>query len=252
MKINCKAETNRIVKFIRETFKEKGFKRAVLGISGGIDSAVVCALLVKALGKENIYGVLLPDGEQVDIYDSYLVCKKFGVGHSEINISSARNDLMNRLIVPGARNSAVRVGNIKARVRMICLYDLSYMWNALVVGTGNKTELQLGYFTLYGDGACALEPIGHLYKTQVRQLAKYLKVPKRIIDKAPSAGLWEGQTDEKELGMTYKQMDELLLRLEDHTECILCATKGKVQSIVIQLMDRIEKNKFKSELPRML
>jgi len=248
LKINCKKETERIVKFIQETFKEKGFTKAVLGISGGLDSAVVCVLLVKALGKNNVYGIMLPYGNQKDIDDSKLICKKFEINTSEIGIKSFVDPLTEFINISNIRN-----GNIMARIRMIVLYDESARLNALVVGTGNKTELQLGYFTLYGDGACALEPIGHLYKTQVRQLAKYLKVPKKIIDKAPSAGLWEDQTDEDELGMTYEEIDLILNDLQKthrvSYETNNIKNKGKKLNLIAS---RMRANKFKMELPKCL
>lgn len=248
LKINCKEETERIVKFIKETFKEKGFTKAVLGISGGLDSAVVCALLVKILGKKNVYGLMLPHGEQSDLKDSQLVCDKFDI---EWDIRNIEVQVKSFCSTSGTKKSSkeddLRIGNIMARVRMINLYDASAYWNALVVGTGNKTELKLGYFTMYGDGACALEPIGHLYKTQVRQLAKYLGIPKKIIDKAPSAGLWEGQTDEKELGMTYEEIDKFLMSYFIFPEDF--AEYDKKYEFLVK---RIKLNKFKMELPKCL
>jgi len=151
------------------------------------------------------------------------------------------------------RTNKIRTGNIMARTRMMILYDRSAFHNALVVGTSNKTELTLGYFTLHGDGACALEPIGHLYKTQVKQLAEYLEVPKQIIEKAPSAELWEGQTDEEELGMSYEEMDKILsitmspqYRYCDEETIDLLGYKELREKVEML----IEKNRFKSESPR--
>ncbi|MCK9543691.1 MAG: NAD(+) synthase, partial [Novosphingobium sp.] len=147
---------------------------------------------------------------------------------------------------------------IKARARMIVLYDMSSFHNALVVGTGNKTELMLGYFTHFGDGACALEPIGGLYKTEVKELAKYLGVPQSIIDKPPSAGLWDGQTDEDELGATYEQIDECLeMIIEDNIQAkdmeglpqFYTEEIRRNREIMLKLINMIEKNKFKSQPP---
>jgi NAD+ synthase len=244
-KRNLEKETERIVQFIQETFKNKGFSKAVLGISGGIDSAVVCALLVKALGKENIYGYILPCGEQHDIEDAKKLCRDLGVNYNIINIEPIFNSFLDALSYE--KDDKISQGNIKARIRMIMLYDMSAFYTALVVGTSNKTELKLGYFTLYGDGACALEPIGHLYKTDVFKLAKYLKVPEEIINKAPSAGLWVGQTDEQELGANYKEIDEFLSDFEKPF-CSIKRHRKKFDFII----DRIEKNKFKLEPPKIL
>ncbi len=243
--------TNKIITFIQETFKEAGKSKAVIGISGGLDSAVVCALLVKALGKENVYGYSLPCGEQHDIKDAKLVANKLLIYCDKINIAPAVDSLKKVIGYDNDENisaGSITVGNLMARTRMTVLYDLSAFHNALVVGTGNKTELLLGYFTLYGDGACALEPIGCLYKTEVKQLAKYLKIPDVIINKPPSAGLWDGQTDEKELGASYEEIDNCLnfLYNDTHKSYIPDA------NLIMQLSERIKRNKFKSELPKIL
>ena len=241
-------ETEKIIEFIRETFKQKEFSKAVIGISGGLDSAVVAALLVEALGKENVYGYMLPYHLQYDASDAGEVARHLDINFDVINIGDIVDQTKKYLQLED--KYITRIGNIKARIRMIILYDLSTKHEALVVGTGNKTELLLGYFTLYGDGACALEPIGHLYKTEVKQLAKYLEIPKQIIDKAPSADLWEGQTDEKELGISYKEIDEWLYLAERHK----VATGQGVwsQEKWISIKDRIEKNNFKHESPKMI
>jgi len=236
--------------FIQNVFKYKGFEKAVVGVSGGLDSAVIVALCVKALGKENVFGYMLPYWEQHDIADSKLVCKTFGISSETLNIKTIVDCFpMNK--------DLSRVGNIKARVRMTILYDQSARVNALVVGTGNKTELMLGYFTLYGDSACALEPIGHLFKTEVRDIAKKLKVPKKIITKAPSAGLWAGQTDEEELGCSYAKIDKILalyesLRKEKGSEIAISEASKIPIPVVCGVINRVEKNEFKSKLPLVL
>lgn len=248
--MDYKKETEKIVNFIQEYFQKAGFTKAVLGISGGLDSAVVCALLVKALGKENVYGYSLPCGEQHDILDAEKVAKKYGINYSTLNIEPAVESLKD--VIQYDTEDLISEGNLKARVRMTVLYDLSAFNNALVVGTGNKTELQLGYFTHYGDGACAFEPIGHLYKTQVKELAKYLGVPQSIIDKSPSAGLWDQQTDEQELGATYEEIDKHLKICNSFLNTdfsVLDSTEYMDSVLYRKIIDRIEKNKFKSQPP---
>ncbi len=236
--------TNKIVTFIQKTFKEAGRSKAVIGISGGLDSAVVASLLVLALGIENVFGYSLPCGEQKDIKDVELVANKLGIRYDKLNIAPVVDSL--KKVIGYDNDENISVGNLMARTRMTVLYDLSAYHNALVVGTSNKTELLLGYFTIYGDGACALEPIGHLYKTEVKQLAKYLEIPDVIINKTPSAGLWDGQTDEKELGATYEEIDNCLdfLYNDMHKSYIPDA------NLIMHLGERIRRNKFKSELPK--
>ena len=250
--MNCKKETEKIVKFLKDEFKKAGFKKAILGISGGLDSAVVCALLVKALGSRNVYTFSLPYGQQTDIEDAKKIIVKYKVNYETINILKTVNAYSNENVY--GKNSTLRLANIMARVRMIALYDESSEKNALVVGTGNKTELMLGYFTHYGDGACAMEPIGHLFKTEVKELAKYLGVPESVIEKAPSAGLWEGQTDEEELGASYEEIDKCLKVYcgfrDNRYDYLHEIEPGSYDySLFISLAKRISKNKFKLEPP---
>lgn len=251
LKRNWNTEIDKIVSFIKDTFAEKKFTKAVIGISGGIDSAVIAALCVKALGKDNVTGVLLPCGEQLDIEDSKELVKVLDIPSTTIDIEP-----MVKCNIVARPISKTRLGNIMARCRMIVLYDLSAQLQALVVGTSNKTELSIGYFTMHGDGACALEPIGHLYKTEVKELAKYLKIPQKIIDKAPSAGLWEGQTDEDEIGMTYTEIDTILFltsnkkndKLDEFISLLNIDDKQKTKKI----LKLVEKNRFKLLPPDML
>lgn len=247
---NIEKETLKIINFIKDTFNTKGFSKAVIGISGGLDSAVIASLCVKALGKESVLGVLLPYETQFDIQDSELLIKFLDIPSETINIDKEVNEIFSQINIKGYnKTSLTRAGNIKARIRMIHLYDISMVRNALVVGTSNKTELEIGYFTLHGDGACALEPIGHLYKTEVKQLARYLKIPQTIIDKAPSAGLWEGQTDEDDIGMSYIELDTILFltsnknndKLNEFISLLNLEDKQKTKKV----LKIVEKNKFK-------
>jgi NAD+ synthase len=202
-----------LVTFIRDEIRRADFQRAAIGISGGIDSAVVAYLTTEALGAANVLGLRMPyrtsSAESLD--HAMLVIEDLGINHDTINISPMVDPLFERF--PDI--NSLRRGNAMARQRMIILYDQSAAWNALVVGTSNKTETLLGYSTLFGDSAAAIQPIGDLYKHQVRQLAHALGVPAAIIDKPPSADLWPGQTDEGELGYSYDEADQLLYLLVD-------------------------------------
>ncbi len=199
--------------FLREELRAAGLPRAVLGLSGGIDSAVVAFLAARALGPGNVTGVMMPAAESAadSLADAELVAAACGIGTRQVSIARMAAGYLDER--PDA--SAMRRGNVYARCRMIVLYDLSAELGALVLGTSNKTELLLGYGTLHGDLASALNPIGDLYKTQVRRLAEHLGVPGSVRVKPPSADLWAGQTDESELGARYEELDALLLRMVD-------------------------------------
>lgn len=243
--MDCKKETEKITKFISKTFKDKGFSKAVIGISGGVDSAVVATLLCESLGKKNVKGIMLPCGKQYDILDSYKIAETLEIFEDNMNIEKAVHGITDLMYLENKEDSKI-IGNIKARIRMTVLYTLSDIYKALVVGTGNRTELMLGYYTLHGDGACALEPIGHLYKTEVFELAKYLNVSKEIINKPPSAGLWEGQTDEGEIGMSYEEMDNYLKwHSGEHRN-------KPLDNIIKILGERIRKNRYKKEKPKIM
>lgn len=184
-------------------------KKAIIGVSGGIDSAVVANLCVNAIGKRRVFGVLMPYGSQ-DTKDAELVVNHLGIPHETVNIERIVDDY------DFLELDNLAKGNIMARTRMTTLYAFANKLNGLVIGTGNKTEIKIGYFTKYGDGGVDIEPIGDLYKTEIFKIAKLLGLPKKIINKKPSAELWEGQTDEDEIGMTYSKLDDILRTGEAH------------------------------------
>ena len=234
--------------FIHSEITRTGLTRAVIGLSGGIDSAVSCYLAAEALGPQNVLAVRMPyrTSSPDSLEDAQRVIDATGVQSLTVEITPMVEPLFERF----ADMNAMRRGNIMARQRMVILYDQSAATGGLVVGTGNKTEIMLGYTTLYGDSACALNPVGDLYKTQLRQLAAALGVPQALVDKPPSADLWIGQTDEDELGYTYAEVDRLLYLLVDQRykpeECIQA---GFEQSFVRAVVDRVRRNQFKRVLP---
>jgi NAD+ synthase len=234
--------------FLRSEITRAGFTRAVVNLSGGLDSAVACALAAEALGAENVLALRLPyrTSSPDSLEHAQLVIDQFGVQSLTIPITEMVDPLIERF----PDMNSVRRGNIMARVRMIIAYDQSEAFRGLVVGTGNKTEILLGYTTLYGDSACALNPIGDLYKTQVRQLARAIGIPDVILTKPPSADLWQGQTDEGELGFTYDEVDRLLYLLVDqryHPQ--ECVEAGFDEAFVRRVVERVRRNQFKRVLP---
>ena len=234
--------------FIKSEITRVGMSRAVIGLSGGIDSALSCALAVEALGAENVLAVRMPykASSKDSLNDAQLLIDQLGIPNKTIEIT----DMVEPLFKLDPQISKMRMGNIMARERMIVLYDQSEVFKGLVIGTSNKTEILLGYSTMYGDSASAMNPIGDLYKTQIRQLSRALNIPAPIIDKAPSADLWEGQTDEGELGFTYEEVDKLLYLLVDQRYCPQEAIdEGFSEKFVNAVTTRIRRNQFKRMLP---
>ena len=209
--IGC--EIIKVKDLIRTALWSSGAQGVVLGISGGIDSAVACALAVKAAGPERVLGVSMPASSTggADAEDAALLCKTLGV---ELITVSLERTLSAFLSSPHIANTPILAGNAAARLRMITLYNIAASRNYLVCGTSNKTEYLIGYSTKWGDGAADIQPLLHLYKRDVYAIAEELELPRRLIEKAPSAGFFEGQTDEKEIGLTYEVLDDALFSLE--------------------------------------
>ena len=246
--INADLVRQILVRFLRAEITKAGFRRAVVGLSGGLDSAVACYLACEALGPEEVLALWMPHhvSSPSSQSDAREVADRLGVRWREIGVGGMVDALAAQLADP----SASRLGNIMARCRMVVLFDQSAEFGGLVVGTSNKTELLLGYGTVFGDMASAANPLGDLYKTQVRQLAQHLGVPSGIVAKPPTADLWQGQTDEDELGFTYAEVDELLYLLVDlRYEPDAAVALGFPPEFVARVMELIRKNHFKRRPP---
>ena len=210
--LNYAEVIKKLVSFIREKVEEAKVNGVVIGISGGLDSATTAYLAVKALGRERVLGLIMPYYNNQDVEDARLVCSSLGIECREIGIKPIVDTMVSQL---GFQPDKRSLGNIMSRTRMVLLYAHANARNLLVLGTGNRSEFLTGYFTKWGDGASDCAPLINLYKTEVWGVAKLLGVPRRIIEKKPTAGLWEGQTDEDELGISYRLLDEILWRLVD-------------------------------------
>ncbi len=246
--INTDVARQILTGFVKSELSRMGFTRAIINLSGGLDSALSCVLAAEALGSENVMALRLPyrTSSPDSLEHAQLVIDKFRVQSETIEVT----DMVDPLIDYDPKMSEKRKGNIMARARMIALYDRSEVFKALPIGTSNKTEILLGYTTMWGDMASAINPIGDLYKTQVRQLARALEVPEVIIGKPPSADLWVGQTDEGELGFTYEQVDKLLFLIVDQRYSAQeCIEEGFDEKFVTEVITRVRRNQFKRMMP---
>lgn len=251
-KASAQLVTSNIVKILRNEILKTNIKKAILGVSGGIDSALSLVLAVKALGPENVYGILMPYKTSHPDSRAHAIelCDKFGVSYQEQEITP----MADAWFTKNTRISKLRMGNVMARLRMIVLYDKSAELDALVIGTSNKTESLVGYSTLWGDMASAVNPLGDLYKFQVQELSAFLGVPQSILNKPPSADLWEGQTDEDELKISYNILDRILYFLYDMAmpieQVVELAGKADIaKSVVIEIARRVSRSQFKRKMP---
>ncbi|NTW09951.1 MAG: NAD+ synthase, partial [Chlorobiaceae bacterium] len=224
------------------------FFRHQLGLSGGIDSAVVCELAVRALGREHVLALMMPyaTSSPESLADAVLMAEKLGIRTEEVQITPA----VDAFLASIPEDELLRRGNIMARTRMVYLYDISARDGRLVAGTSNKTELLLGYGTIFGDMASAINPIGDLYKTQVRGLARHLGIPERIIVKVPSADLWQGQSDEADLGFSYGEVDLLLyMMLEKRMDRTAVLSEGVPAIFYDRVRKMVVRNQYKRMMP---
>jgi len=238
----------KLTHFIRNVVKKAKARGVVVGLSGGIDSSVVATLCVKALGRDKVLGVIMPerDSDPKDIEHAKMIAEKLGIRYIISDITDILKAFGAGGYVPTKEFDRIADGNLKARIRMCILYYFANRRKLLVAGTSNKSELYMGYGTKYGDLGSDFLVIGNLFKTEVRELAKYLGIPQEIIDKPPSAGLWKGQKDEEELGITYEVLDRILERIEKGEDKEKISKDLNVPlSQVEEVLNRIEANKHK-------
>ena len=236
-----------LIDFLKFEVDKTGHNSVVLGLSGGLDSAVVAVLCKEAFGK-NLLCVLMPSqfSSKSSIDDSITLCKKFDIRYEIVSIET-----LLKAYIENMKDDKLRVGNFSSRLRMSVLFDVSAREKSLVIGTSNKSELLLGYGTIYGDMACALNPIGNIYKSDLFDFARYLGVNSEIIDKKPSADLWEGQNDEDDLGYSYKELDSFLkLYIDENRSQNELKKAGFDDEFFNKISKRVKINSFKRELPK--
>ncbi len=246
--INPERTSERMYEWMERTFRKARHQKAVLGLSGGLDSAVVAFIAANSIGKDNFECVKLPyrTSNPSSIEDADKIIEMLGVKSRTVDISGIADAFSESLPTVDPH----RFGNILARIRMTVLFDIAGETESLVLGTSNKSERHLGYGTIYGDLASIINPIGELYKTQVRDLAKFLGVPQELIDKKPSADLIEGQTDEGDFGFSYQDADEILDAIYDEKKSKLDVTNlGYSLDLIDEVLDRVRFNEFKKEIP---
>lgn len=235
---NYQLVTDRLVAWIQDQVKNAGAKGCVVGLSGGIDSAVTSVLCKKAF-PDHTFGLIMPaHSHPQDQADAVLVADAFHIPYTIVDLGSTFDELCKAVGgTEGLPKTSLTVNNIKPRLRMITAYYYAALHHALVVGTDNRSELKVGYFTKYGDGGVDIVPLGNLVKRQVRELAEYLQIPERVITKAPTAGLWESQTDEGEMGVTYEELDQYILT-------------GEAEPRVKEIVDRLNtRSQHKLQVP---
>ena len=243
-----KKEIPKVIEWLQKIFTQTKQTKIVVGLSGGLDSTVVAYLAERAFGSKNIICVKLPykTSSKASITDADKVIKLLGVESRNIDITNIADSFTKSL----SKADPTRFGNVLARIRMTVLFDIAAENNGVVLGTSNKSELLLGYGTLHGDLASIINPIAGFYKSQIRLLAEHLDVPSEIIEKAPSADLFVGQTDEKDFGFTYKQADEIMYSIFDEKNSKIKTTNlGFDMDDINEVLDRVESNKFKGKVP---
>lgn len=235
-----------LIDFLKTEVSKTGLQKVTVGISGGLDSAIVAVLCKEAFGN-NFSGVLMPSQFSSDssIKDAVKLCEEFNISYEVVEIKP-----MLEAYIKHMNEDKLRIGNYSARIRMSVLYDISARDESLVIGTSNKSEILLGYGTIFGDIACAINPIGQMYKSDEFEFAKYLGVVPAIIEKKPSADLWEGQNDEDDLGYSYSAMDQVLKQLVDENKSKEELIKDGVEKELIEMCEyRMKSNAFKGKLP---
>ena len=247
--IDLETARTTIRRFIKGKLLQAGSKGYVLGLSGGVDSSLAAALAVEAVGPEKVLGVLMPykTSSESSITDAELLAKHLAIEHRQVDISAMVDAYFSNI----DDSLKIRAGNKMARERMAILFDIAQQTGRLVLGTGNRTESCLGYTTWYGDSACSINPVGELYKTEIRAMAELLGLPEQIITKIPSADLWVGQTDEDEIGVTYDTIDKILKRIvdEDFLSISSLVKEGFDSRDISRVVSLLNLNSFKRRQP---
>ena len=248
--MNLEKTKNDIVEFIKSKVSEAKTDGIVVGLSGGIDSTLTAYLACEAVGKDNVFGIIMPSTTTPteDKIHGISIAQSLGIEYKEIAIDSILNEF---LLMTQLEEDNLAIGNLKARIRMSIIYYFANQMNYLVSGTGNKSEILIGYFTKHGDGACDIEPIGDLYKTEVYKLSELMGIPQEIIDKPPRAGLWSNQTDESEIGMSYDLIDQILyLYTQKDEKNAEIASKLEIPvDDVDMIIDKMTRSEHKTKVP---